>query len=336
VTVSISVVVVAFRSGDSLLRCLRSLDAEPVDEVIVVDNGGGGAEIQEAASVEVVQIVSPGRNIGFAGGCNFGAARASGRVLMFLNPDAVVAPGAPAALAARVQDQKIGIAMARLRLLDQPELLNSSGTVVHLSGLAWAGDYGESVEKLRDLQDVPAPSGAAMAVRRQLFEELGGFTEKLFMYLEDVELGWRVRMRGLDVVVDPAADVFHEYEFGRNPEKLALLERNREVLVVTCYSLRLLVVLLPVLAAMELAMLAVAAGNGWFGGKLGGWWWCVRNARWLLRHRRATQRARQVGDRELSPLLTPVLDPKMVALPRGAQLGNAVTERYWRVASRLL
>src|SRR2546423_13750241 len=98
-----------------------------------------------------------------------------------------------------------------------------------------------------------------MAMRAETFRELGGFTEELFMYLEDTELGWRARLRGLRVVVAPGADVYHDYEFGRNPTKIALLERNREIFVLTAYSLRLILLLAPVLAATELAMLAVAA-----------------------------------------------------------------------------
>src|SRR5204863_4938466 len=199
------------------------------------------------------------------------AAEAGGDVLVFLNPDTVVEPGGLSALARTLDDRSIGIAMARLRLLDRPELLNSGGTVVHVSGLAWAGRYGEPAEKASELEDVAAPSGAAMAIRRDLFRELGGFTQELFMYLEDTELGWRAHLHGLRVVVDPGADVYHEYEFGRNPGKIELLERNREIFVLTAYSLRLLILLAPVLAATELAILVLAAKQRWLGGKLGGW-----------------------------------------------------------------
>jgi len=244
--------------------------------VIVVDNAGSNRAVVEPFGVGLVE---PGQNLGFAGGCNRGASEASGDILVFLNPDTVVDPGALGRLAETLEDRSIGIAMARLRLLDRPELLNSAGTVLHVSGLAWAGRYGEPAETLREREDVAAPSGAAMAIRRDLFRDLGGFTEELFMYLEDTELGWRAHLRDLRVVVDPSADVYHDYEFGRNPGKVELLERNREIFVLTAYSLRLLLLLGPVLAATELAMLAVAAKNRWFGGKLGVWWWCLSHAR---------------------------------------------------------
>ena len=308
-------------------------DGEPDAEVIVVDNAGNDRPVAERFGV---RLVEPGRNLGFAGGCNRGAAETTGDVLVFLNPDTVVHPRALSRLAETLQDHAIGIAMARLRLLDRPELLNSGGTVLHVSGLAWAGRYGEPADEVSELEDVAAPSGAAMAIRADLFRELGGFTDELFMYLEDTELGWRAHLHGLRVVVDPGADVYHEYEFGRYPAKIALLERNREIFVLTAYSLRLLLLLMPALAVTELAMLAVAAKQRWLGGKLGGWWWCVSHARWLARHRQSAQRLRRVRDRELAGLLTPILDPRMVRLPRPVVVANRVLRPYWALVRKAL
>jgi len=298
-----------------------------------VDNGGRDGEIVAPFGV---RLVEPDRNLGFAGGCNRGAAEAMNEVLVFLNPDTVAGQGALRSLARTLEDRSIGVAMARLRLLDRPELLNSGGTVLHISGLSWAGRYGEGAETLEELEDVAGPSGAAMAIRRELFEELGGFTDELFMYFEDTELGWRARLRGLRVVVDPGADVYHDYEFGRHGAKHALLERNRLVFVGSAYSFRLLLLLAPVLLGVELGMLVVASRQRWLRGKLGGWWWCARHGGWLLRHRRETQRLRRVGDGELARFFTPVLDPSMVDLPRGVAAVNRVLGPYWGLAKKAL
>jgi GT2 family glycosyltransferase len=304
--------------------------------VIVVDNGGSDSEVVSVEGVGRVRLVEPGRNLGFAGGCNLGAAEATGEVLVFLNPDTVVEDGALAQLGRTLDDPAVGIAMARLRLLDRPDLLNSGGTVVHVSGLAWAGRFGEPAESIDGLEDVAAASGAALAIRRETFAELGHFTEELFMYQEDVELSWRAHLAGLRVVVDPGADVFHEYEFGRHPSKIALLERNRLIFVLTGYPLGLLLLLAPVLACGELAMLLLAARRSWFRGKLGGWWWCLGNVRWLAGHRRETKRLRRVSTRELAPFLTPLLDPRMVPLPRGTGFVNRLLGPYWSLARKAL
>jgi GT2 family glycosyltransferase len=332
-----SAVVVAYRAGEGLTRLLDSLTAEDgLHEVIVVDNGGGGPEIEEGRTREGVRVLDAGGNLGFAAGCNLGAAATEGEVLVFLNPDTVVAPGAIAQLARTLEDERIGIVMARLRLLDRPELLNSRGLELHVTGLSWAGGYGEEAASVDELRDVAAASGTAMAVRADTFRELGGFTDELFMYQEDLLLGWKARLAGLRVVVDPEADVYHDYEYGRNVAKHYLLERNRLVFLLSTYSGRLLALLSPVLVATELAMAAHAAREGWLREKLRGWAWVVSHARWLARERRATQGARRVPDRELAGLLTPTLSPTMIDLPRPATAANRLVEAYWRLARRAL
>jgi GT2 family glycosyltransferase len=298
--------------------------------VIVVDNGGD-VELRDG-----VTVISPGRNLGYAAGNNLGARRATGEALVFLNPDTVVAPGALAALVAPLADPSVGIVTARLRLLDAPETLNSAGNEVHVTGIGWAGGYGEPAASVTELRDVAFPSGAAMAVRRELFEELGGFTDELFLYQEDLVFGWRVRLRGLRVVVNPAADVYHEYEFARNPGKQYLLERNRLVFVLSSYSPRLLALLAPVLVSTELGMLALALREGWARDKAAGWAWLVRNRRWLRRHRRETQALRRVPDRELARFLSPVVAPGMIPVPAPIRLANPLMRAYWRLVRRAL
>jgi GT2 family glycosyltransferase len=226
--------------------------------------------------------------------------------------------------------------MTRLRLLNQPELLNSSGTEVHVSGIGWAGGYGEPAESVSEVREVAAPSGAAMAVRAETFHALGGFAEELFMYLEDLELGWRARIAGLRVVVDPTADVYHDYEFARHKRKSYFLERNRLVFCLTAYSGRLLILLAPVLVATELGMVVLALKEGWLRDKLAGWVWCLRHPGVIRRRRKATQGLRKVRDRDLVSLMTPVFSPGMLPVPALLRAANPVVALYWKLVKRAL
>jgi hypothetical protein len=106
--------------------------------------------------------------------------------------------------------------------------------------------------------------------------------------------------------------------------------------VLSTYSGRLLLVLGPVLVALELGLAAQAAREGWLRDKLRGWGWCARHAGWLRRQRRATQRLRAVSDRELAELLTPTLSPAMISVPLAARAANRAVEAYWKVARRAL
>jgi GT2 family glycosyltransferase len=309
---------------------------EGLAESIVVDNGGGGPEIEQARAREGVRVVDTGQNLGFAAGSNLGAREAAGNVLVFLNPDTVVAPGAIAQLARTLEDPSIAIAMARLRLLGEPEKLNASGVDVHVTGIGWAAGYGEPVASVSAVGEVPSASGTAMAIRTETFRALGGFADELFMYLEDLELGWRARLAGYRVVVDPGADVFHDYEYGRNPRKSYFLERNRLIFCLSAYSGRQLLLLSPVLLATELGMVALAVKERWFRDKVAGWGWLVRNHGLVGQRRRATQSLRRVRDRDLAEHLTPTFSPGMLPVPAPLRLANPLVRGYWRLVRRVL
>ena len=305
-------------------------------EAIVVDNGGRGPEIEQARGLEGVRVVEAAGNVGFAAGCNLGALEAQGDVIVFLNPDTVVANGALSQLERAVENPSVGIAMARLLLLDEPDKLNSSGVEVHVTGIGWAGGFGDAADSVSERREVPAPSGTAMAVRTDTFHRLGGFADELFMYLEDLELCWRARIAGLRVVIEPAADVLHDYEYGRNPRKNYFLERNRLVFVLSAYSARLLVLLGPLLVVTELGMTAVALKEGWLRDKLAGWAWLVQNARVVARRRRTTQGLRTLRDRDLSRFLTATFSPAMVPVPGLLRVANPVVRVYWTAVRKLL
>jgi GT2 family glycosyltransferase len=332
-----SVVIVAYTSGPALLRCLRSLQEEGGGhELVVVNNGERADEIEEAAALPGVTVLEPGTNLGYAGGSSYGAERASHEHLLFLNPDTTVAPGAVTRLVETLADDSVAIAMGRLRRLDRPELLNSAGCVIHISGLAWSDGFDEPADSLKEGREITYANGSVLAIRTELFRSLGGFTPELFLYHEDLELGWRARMRGYRIVLEPAADVFHEYEYARNVRKNYFMERNRLIFVGSAYSLRLLALLLPVLVAAEAGLLVVAWREGWLRDKLAGWAWCLDNAGWLLRHRRRLQAERTVPDRELARHLTPEINPKMVPVPSLVVRANPLVAGYWSLARKLL
>jgi GT2 family glycosyltransferase len=332
--VPVSVVIVAFDSGPALSRCLDSLGGQ--SDVIVVNNGGEGPEIADAEGRDGVRVLRPGANVGFAAACNRGARETQGDVLLFLNPDTVVQPGAVDELARTVADDAVGAAMGRLLMLSDPATLNSRGAAIHIAGLGWSSGLGEPADTVTEQREVTYANGSVLAMRRDLFEELGGFTEELFLYHEDLELGWRARMRGARIMLNPAADVLHDYEHGRNPAKYYFMERNRLVFVASAYSGRLLLLLAPVLVLVELGVTLVSLREGWFGAKARGWGWVARNAGWIARHRRRLQSARTVPDRELARHLTAVLDPAMIELPRAVRFVNPMLERYWALVRRLL
>jgi GT2 family glycosyltransferase len=334
----VTAVVLAYGAEPVLGECVHALlDSAGADvDVVLVDNGCTTDAVERLRDVAGVTVVTPGTNTGFAGGCNLGARHAESPVLAFVNGDAVVRPGALRALADALEDETVGLASGSLRLYDEPDVMNSAGNPVHFTGLSWAGGLGEPAADHATPQDVASATGAATAVRADRFAELGGFCEPMFAYCEDAELSLRTWQHGWRVRYVPDAVVLHRYEFSRNSLKSYLLERNRLFLVATLYERRTLLVLLPVLVALDAAVALVALRQGWFREKARGWWWLLRHRGEVAGRRRLVQESRRVPDREVLRLLTGDFAPgESTGLAAPAPL-RVASRGYWAVARRVL
>ena len=275
---TVTAVLLAYGDEPVLVEAVEAVLASRgvLADVVLVDNGCTTDAVEILSSREGVTVLRPATNTGFAAGCNLGAAQARGEFVAFVNGDAVVTPDALGHLVAVAADPSVALASASLRLYDRPEVMNSAGNPVHYAGLSWAGGLGEPAAQHAEPRDIASVTGAAVAVRRELFEAMGGFCELMFAYCEDAELSLRCWQRGLRCRYVPDAVVLHRYEFGRNPSKMYLLERNRLLLLLTLYERRTLLLLTPALLGLELAMVAVALRQGWARQKAAGWWWLLR------------------------------------------------------------
>jgi GT2 family glycosyltransferase len=328
----LSVVVVTFGSGAALERSLPPLlvQLDKDDELVVVDNASVDDTVARVKRLAPrARLLMQERNLGFAAGCNAGAAVAGGDLLVFLNPDAVVADGFAEAIRRpldRGWDAWMGVVTAG-------HALNTTGGVVHFTGIAWSGQVGEQPAAAPAApREIAFASGACLAVPRARWRDLGGFAPEFFMYCEDVDLSLRAWLWGGHVGVEPAARVDHDYTFAKGAYKWRLLERNRAAVVIRTYPGPLLAVLAPALLATELALLVVAPASGWGRPKLQAHADTLRALPRLLRERRAIQARRAIRARAFARLLTPDLSsPDLGPLAR-SRLLRAALRAYWRLA----
>lgn len=282
---------------ESSLRLLTTDDSRPA-EIIVLDNGSSdnSADIAESFGVKVIRLE---QNIGFPAACNRGAALASNDMLVFLNPDTEPTAGWLPPLALALRDPGVGAAMPVLDLTYARDRWFTSRSALNFLGFAWSTDSGDPIPPQLETTTVPFPSGAAFLIRRSLFEALGGFRAEYFLYLEDVDLGWRLRLAGYRSVMIPGSRVSHDYEFERHADKMYYLERNRLRMVASNYQPSTLALLAPALIAAELGALAAAVKYGWLPDKLRSYR-DVWRMRALMREEAAHTRAiRVVGDGEI-------------------------------------
>jgi N-acetylglucosaminyl-diphospho-decaprenol L-rhamnosyltransferase len=328
---SLSVVVVTFNSRDAVaasLPAVRDVLGDG-DELVVVDNASSDDTVAHVLALAPgATLVRNERNEGFAAAANAGARAARGELLVFLNPDAVPAPGFAEAIRAPRGDWT---AWMGLVTAEGGSVVNTSGGVVHFTGIAWAGQGAA-----RGPAEVSFLSGACLAVPRAVWERAGGFSGEYFMYHEDVDLSLRLRLAGGRLGIEPAAVVDHDYEFAKGPAKWRLLERNRWSMILRCYPGPLLVALAPALAATEIALLAIAAAGGWLPQKLAATAATARALPRLLGERRAIQAARTISSAEFARWLTPDLDSAFLGRAAGSRVLRRALRAYWRLVLRVL
>ena len=338
----LSVVVVTYNCREAVGRSLPPLveQLHDDDELVVIDNAstdGTADAVREVAPGGVV--VEPGRNLGFAAGCDAGAERASGELLLFLNPDATVGPGFRDAIERPLAERRGWAAWMGLVTAEAGRVVNTEGGVVHFTGIAWAGGAGRRIEGEGDRPaagEVGFASGACLAIPRPSWESAGGFPGPFFLYHEDVDLSLRARLAGGLVGIEPTAEVDHEYEFEKGPDKWRFMERNRAATVIRTYPTALLVLLAPALAATELALVPISLSGGWGRHKLLAWTDVVRWLPRLVRERREIQARRRVSAAAFAATLTPDLSSSYLGRLGALAPLRWALRGYWSVVLGLL
>jgi GT2 family glycosyltransferase len=217
----IAVVMLTMNQKDKTLRCLRSFQEveDPPYGILVWDNGStdGTEEAVRTAYPDVVFHRSP-TNLGVAGGRNAGAERAIAafdpRYLLFLDNDTVVTPGFLYSLAEPFRnDPSLGQTSAKLRFLHDPDRLNAAGgtCVNFVLGKITVTGIGEIDRGQHDEPAECIANGGCTLVRRDVFEEIGGFDTRFNPYgPEDLDFSLRIRKSGFRVLYVPSALVYHE------------------------------------------------------------------------------------------------------------------------------
>jgi GT2 family glycosyltransferase len=337
VSIEITAVIVSFADPAATVEATRSLLAQslaPV-EVLVMDNDPAGATaraLAAAPSAPSVRCVRPGANLGYTGAANLAARQARGEWLFFLNPDAVAASDCLERLMEAVDGPDVTLVGAQILLPDGR--INAGDNPVNVAGVSWSGGYGRPRER-GPARDTAAVSGAALLARRDAFLHVGGLCPFFFMYVDDTDLAWRMRLGAGRVRYCPQAIVVHEYEFEKGAHKWFYLERNREWALASNLQLRTLALLMPVLVATEVVVTARAISQGWLTEKARAWFSLLGKAPQLIRWRRRVQATRNVSDYRVLDLFSAGIETELIdaGLPRWV---NPMLTRYRSVVLWLL
>ena len=211
----VSVIIVNWNGKRFLERCLTALMDQTVKphEIILVDNASSDGSAEIARQFPMVRLIQLDQNTGFARGNNLAlkAASAESKWIALINPDAFAEPlWLEALLVAIESNPGFEVFGSKLVNTDDPMMLDGAGDAYHVSGLVWRTGHGSPVPTSAESErEVFSPCAAAALYRRSALHELGGFDEDYFCYLEDVDLGFRLRLAGYRCLYVPLSVAHH-------------------------------------------------------------------------------------------------------------------------------
>lgn len=220
---TVSAVIVNYNAGDHLLDCVKSLQAEGVKDIVVVDNASSDGSVARLRETQPdVRVHYSAVNLGYGGGANRGIAEVDSGYVLVINPDAVVHDGAVEVLAGVLDnDARVGIVGPRIDEVDGsvypsarafPRLRDAIGHAfigLVTTNNPYSRRYLMTDTDVGTARDTDWISGACFLARRVALADVDGFDESYFMYLEEVDLCRRAGRAGWIVRYEPAARVTH-------------------------------------------------------------------------------------------------------------------------------
>lgn len=210
---SVMAVLVNWNGGDLLADCLNRLLAQThrPDKVLVMDNGSRDGSVERAGEVPGVAVRRLSGNMGFAAANNKALEECDTEFVALLNPDAFPEPDWLANLLdAAADNPDVAAFGSRQMIYGADGRLDGTGDVYHVSGLVWRDGYGRCLG-VRDSapREIFSPCAGAALYRRRAVVDVGGFDTNYFCYVEDVDLGFRLRLAGYKAMYVPGAVVHH-------------------------------------------------------------------------------------------------------------------------------
>jgi len=234
--------VLNYNAGKLLYNCIESLQKLDYNniEIIVVDNiSTDNSQNECKEKFPNIKLIQNEENLGYCEGNNVGIKQAAGEFILVLNPDTIVEPNLISELLIAYRKKGDGLYQPKILSLDNKEILQSTGNMIHVFGFGFARDKGKlDKKKINEINTIGYASGTCLFSSQEIFERLGFFDDFLFLYHDDLDLGWRAKQRGIKSYFVPNTAIYHaeSYSLKWSKKKFYWLERNRKYCLKTHYS----------------------------------------------------------------------------------------------------
>ena len=269
-----SIIILNYNAGDLLLNCVESIFKTSYNnlEVLVVDNASKDQSHKKCKEkFNEIKLIENEQNLGYCEGNNVGIREASGEFIVILNPDTTVDHNWITELVSAYREHGDGLYQPKIISLYEENILQSTGNMIHLFGFGFARDKGiVDSNKRNRIERVGYASGTCLFTSQRVLKKIGLFDPFLFLYHDDLDLGWRAAQIDIKSYYVPASIVYHaeSYNFRWSSKKFYWLERNRRYCLLTHYSKNTYKRIFPYLLQTEILVWIFYLTKGFVGPKI--------------------------------------------------------------------
>jgi len=327
----VSVIVLNYNAGELLLNCIESIKKSAYKnlEIIVVDN------ISTDKSQKIckekypdIKLIQNDENFGYCEGNNIGIREAKGDYIIILNPDTIVESSWIEELISAYNKFGDGLYQPKFFSLDEKLVLQSTGNMLHIFGFGFARDKGKiSEEKMEAIEKINYASGTCLFTSKAVLDKVGLLDPFLFLYHDDLDLGWRAAQIGIDSFYVPKSIIYHaeSYALKWSAKKFYWLERNRKYCLLIHYSKETYAKMRLSLFLVDLCVWLFYLSKGFLGAKIRAELDIFRNRKAIKIRHKQLEKIKTISDKELiKNFPDKIFVPKNVSEPIFNQLFNNI------------
>ena len=301
----VSIIILNYNAGNLLLNCVDSVfkSTYPNFEVIVIDNlSTDNSHIRCKEKFEKIQLIENKENLGYCEGNNVGIRNTKGDFITILNPDTIVKPNWLESLLNAYNSFGEGLYQPKILSLDNTQILQSTGNMLHIFGFGFARDKGKNDNPMKkDVEKIGYASGTCLFTSREVLDKIGLLDSFLFLYHDDLDLGWRAAQMGISSLYVPDSIIYHaeSYALKWSAKKFYWLERNRKYCLLTHYSKKTYAKMLPSLILVDFFVWFFYLSKGFIGSKIKADLEILRNKKSIEKKYQELESKKIVPDEEL-------------------------------------
>ena len=306
----VSIIILNYNGNEFLENCIESIFRETKQkfELIIVDNNSPDKSGEKfSKKYESCKFILNEKNVGVSEGLNIGIKNANGSHIILLNNDLIVAPKWLDYLFQAYREKGEGLYQPKFLKMKDKKIIDSAGNLINIFGFGFSREKGKKDNlQYNTIEEIGFAAGTCLFCSKKIFDEIGLFDEKLFAYNEDLDFGWRARLSNYKSYYVPKSIVYHHgsAQWKWSGEKFYLLERNRWVVLLSNYSIKTILKLLPSLLIIEFALLIFFTKKKMLLKKIKSYVGILKLSNHIKEKRRKLIKIKEVSDKEILDLFS--------------------------------